>query len=582
MSKRGEQNTLSGIGANTGIAIAKAYVYEYDRLKVELQFSANVAYELERYQKAKKKAQKELENIVHSFPEQSKERAEIFAAHINILNDEEIEKQILHNIADKNYVAEFSVYDTFSSFAEVFEKIEDPVIRERKADLMDVLYRLYRILKGKEEKDISALEEDAIIVAYDLLPSDSAALDRRHIKGILTEAGNITSHTAILARAYGIPAVLGVADLTERIEDGDLLIVDAGAGTVLIDPDEKDLCSYEKRKKEQENVYWEDMKYFLKEARTKDGIRIMFGANIGASAIETDDVKAVDCVGLFRTEFLYMEKKHLPTEEEQFEAYRSVLEAYGNKPVILRTLDIGGDKSIPYLELPREENPFLGVRAIRLCRNMPELFRTQIRAALRASAYGILEIMFPMVSRIEDIRWAKDIVAQEGSKLNQEGIPWDKEVKLGIMMEIPSIMLIADRIVDEVDFASVGTNDLCQYMTASDRLNSGTVDYYQNFHPSIFRLIGYAARVFNEKGKILSVCGEIGGDALAVPILVGLGVKKLSMNITSVAGIKHVLSEMTMDEMRTLAEEVSLCDSEKQVKEVARQYIDCEGRVKDD
>lgn len=570
----GKRTELSGISVNSGVVIAPIYVFApFCPSEYKLQ-AADFCTELARYQEAKKKAAIELDEVICSLGKADADKAAIFEAHKDILEDEEIVEQICDNIKNNNYSAENAVMTVYRSFADIFAQMDDPIIRERKSDMDDVSLRLLRVLEGKRMKTLSSLAKPCIIATHDLLPSDTATLDRKNILGILTESGNITSHTAIIAKNYGIPTILGIKELLAQVEDDETVIMDAEKGQVLLHPEEADVSHFGEMIKLQEVQRQQEKEYLNRELYSKDGTRILINANIGAPTAEMqEDAKTVDGVGLFRTEFLYMENTHLPTEEEQFEAYRSVLEAYAGKPVILRTIDIGGDKTIPYFPLPKEDNPFLGVRALRLCYEHQDLFCTQLRAALRASVYGKLEIMFPMVGSMDDVLWAKTMVSKVCEELDQEKIARDPNVKIGIMMEIPSVMMIADQIVHEVDFASVGTNDLCQYLTASDRMNAGTSCYYQTFHPAMFRLIGYAAKQFAAQGKQLSICGEMGGNPLAAPVLVGLGVRKLSMSRTNVGKIKQILSNLTLDEMERLSEKVQMCATDAQVQKTIREAL---------
>ena len=565
---------LQGISVNSGISIAPIYVYCPDCPKVSHLYEENSDLAWKEYQQAKLQAEKELNEIVRMLEKANDNNAVILAAHIDILMDEEIEDQIHNFIYNNHYSAEYAVQNTYQMFFRVLEQMDDPVIAERKMDMTDIAQRLIRIICGTSQNGISSFDYPVILVAHDLFPSDTATLDREKVLGILSETGNITSHTAIIAKAYGIPTILGIEGLLDQVKSGQIAILDANDGSVIIDPDDTLLYKYKSMQKKWEQEYLREQEYANKALYTRDGIRVFINSNIGAPSPQlSKDAAIADGVGLFRTEFLYMENTHLPTEDEQFEAYRTVLQAYSGKPVILRTIDIGGDKTIPYMPLPKEDNPFLGVRAIRLCYEHPELLYTQLRAALRASVYGTLEIMFPMVASIEDIRWAKSIFQQVGEKLDKENIPWDHNVKTGIMMEVPSIMLLSNIVAQEVDFASIGTNDLCQYLTASDRLNSGTARYYQSFHPAIFRLIAYASKEFTAQKKSLSICGEIGGSPIAAPILVGLGIRKLSMNQSCIGRIKKELSGFYLEELEELAQHVLLCQTEAEVKKTVDLFM---------
>ena len=459
---------------------------------------------------------------------------------------------------------DYAIEKVFDEFTVLLSKVADPLIAGRAADLQDVKRRLLRVYQGKEEKNLSTLTEDVIVVAHDLLPSDTATLNRQHVKGIVTEIGGSNSHSAILARSFQIPAVLGVADAMKQIPDGEFLSIDALSGILVVNPDKDEQQAFlEKRRVFLEKRKIEEQ-YLDKAGATKDGYSIQIGINVGSTDFDVPKTQ-FDFVGLFRTEFLYMENTHLPTEEEQFEAYKKVLEHAKGNPVTLRTLDIGGDKTLPYMELPEEENPFLGKRALRLCFAEPDIFMTQLRAALRASAYGPLQIMFPMVGSMEDIYRAKAYVREAMEQLQQEKAAFDKDIKIGIMIEVPSIALIADMAAEEVDFASVGSNDLTQYVSATDRMNSEVTSYYQNYSPAMIRLLGYIADAFNQKGKELSVCGEMAGNPKAAVILAGLGIKKLSMSATNIAGVKAALANITLEDARELANKCKKIKTEEEI-----------------
>ena len=399
-------------------------------------------------------------------------------------------------------------------------------------------------------------------------------MDVSHVLGIAAAVGGYTSHSAIISRSYGIPAILGIPDLLHNVRDGDVVILDACEGKLLTGLDNRQLDLYTK-KREQFAAEASDLLQYLKnDARTKNGVRIDIGLNIGSS--REDELAGADYsdyVGLFRTEFLYMNSSSCPDEECQFRAYRKVLEAYGDRPVTLRTLDIGGDKTLPYMELPREDNPFLGCRALRLSFEREEVFRTQLRAALRASVYGNLWIMLPMVASLDDVRRAKKLIDSVKKELSAQALPYSDTVKVGVMIEIPSAALIADLLAKEVDFASIGTNDLCQYLTATDRLNPTVSEYYQSCHPAMFRLAAYVIDAFNKARKPISVCGEMGGDCLFAPVLVGLGLRKLSMSGSAVAGIKKVLSRLTTIEMKEMADWVLCCPTAGEISRYLSERI---------
>ena len=497
------------------------------------------------------------------------EKAAIFSAQMEILCDEVMNEEIRDGIQYDTWMPDWAVETVYSRYERRLQKAGDPLIRERAADLKDVKNRLLRIWCGVPQQSLAQLEKPVIIAAHDLLPSDTAVMERDHVLGIVTESGGTTSHSAIIARSYGIPAVLGIPNLLPRLTNGEKVILDAVDGVLITRPDGKQEKEMRIKQKEYEIHAARIQKYLHRDPLTADGERIEIGLNIGSARPEDLEGSSVtDFVGLFRTEFLYMDNDHLPTEEEQIIQYQKALLEYAPRPVVLRTLDIGGDKTLPYFPLPQEQNPFLGKRALRLCFDSPELFRTQLRAALRASVAGQLWIMLPMVSSIEEIKRAKALLEQAKQELRQEKLPFDEGVKLGIMIEIPAVAVIADLIAPEVDFASIGTNDLCQYLMAVDRMNPEVTSYYQSYHPALFRLIGYVVERFKQAGKPICICGELGGDPLAAPVLVGLGMRKLSMSLSSVAAVKRALAGFTVKQMEEMARAV-----ENMTDGQAREYL---------
>jgi len=562
------RKVLSGNPVSEGIAFAKAYVYYPLELTVtEGYFAAGEEEkQFKAFRDALSLAEKELDQLYETLSKEDESKAKIFAAHRELLDDEEILDEIQMAIEDDRMNPDFAIDKVFTEFAEILSKVADPLIAGRAADLHDVKNRLLRIYMGKSEKNLSDLSEDVIVIAHDLLPSDTATMDRAHVKGIVTEIGGSNSHSAILARSFQIPAVLGVASAMEEIPDGCLMAMDALTGELILTPTEEEIAENEKKKEAFLKKRKEEEQYLDKPAVMKDGESIQIGINVGSAEFDVPETQ-FDFVGLFRTEFLYMENTSLPSEEEQFEAYKKVIEHAKGHPVTLRTLDIGGDKTLPYMELPKEENPFLGKRALRLCLAEDSLFKTQLRAALRASAYGPLQLMFPMVGSMEDIYRAKERVEQAKKELLAEGMPFDENIKIGIMIEIPSIALIADLAAEEVDFASIGSNDLTQYVSAADRMNPEVISYYQNYSPAMFRLLGYIFEAFESRGKAVSVCGEMAGNPKAAVVLAGLGAKKLSMSTANIAGVKAALAAVSMEEAKEMAMQCKQIKTEGEIKE---------------
>ena len=559
---------LQGNGVSSGIALGKIYVYSVSHFAPEKKIlnPGEEAAELDRYQTVKIKALEELELIRLAMEKDDPDKAGIFGAQKDIVNDVAINEEIPDKITNEHWNGDWAIYEVYETFLHMVQRARDPLIAERAADFEDVRRRLLKLWYGKIEEGLATLKEPVIVAARDLLPSDTAAMDRNKVLAILTETGGPTSHSAIIARSYGIPAVLGINGLLEAVKQGQFAAVDAEEGIVNLDPDAAKLEDYEKRNA----AFHQDRKindtFLKKEALTSDNVRIEIGLNItNADEVELEAADYTDSVGLFRTEFLYMGRNTLPLEDEQFSVYRKVLERFGKRPVILRTLDIGGDKTLSSLELPREENPFLGNRALRLCFSHPHLFQTQIRACLRASAYGNLWIMLPMVTSLDDIHKAKGYIQSAREDLEKEG-KTTGEVKTGIMIEVPSIALIASHAAREVDFASLGSNDLCQYLCAADRMNSSVENYYQSYHPGLFALIKDTVRAFVKAGKAISICGELGGDPLAVPALIGFGMRKLSMGAASVAKIKRTIASLTVKKAEEIAGRVLEFGTASEVK----------------
>ena len=515
-----------GNPVSKGIAAGPVFLYQPFTAAVsgDLLEESAVPEALNKYEAARKNAEAELKALHARLQSADPEKAKIFTAHIDILFDEAMDGDIREQIENNRYPPDRAIAEVFEKYARILRKAPDPLIKERASDIRDVKTRLIRIWNGVPEKNLSSLPAPAVIVVHDLLPSDTATLDRKNVLAIVTEIGGSTSHSAIIARSYGIPAILGVDKATEHFSQGETVIADALTGQVISEPTKEQLrgCAEKRRRffaqQDQINTF------INKEDVSPDGVRVDIELNLASVSEQAlEGEKYTDGVGLFRTEFLYLGRDSLPTEEEQFEIYRAVLTKFGGRPVTLRTLDIGGDKKLGCLNLPHEENPFLGNRALRLCFDRPDIFRTQLRAAFRASVYGNLWIMFPMVASIDDIFRAKQAVFEVKKELTDENIAFSPDVKLWIMIEIPSIALLADFAAKEVDFASIGTNDLCQYTMAVDRLNPAVNEYYQSYNPALFRLIHLAAKSFLENGKPVCVCGELGGDPRAAVLLLGMG-----------------------------------------------------------
>ena len=548
---------IKGIAASNGIAIAKAFKLIEPELTVVKATISDVEAEINLYKEALVKTTEELQKIkVKAAQNLSEEEAAVFDAHINMANDPELLSQTTDKIKSESVNAAYAFDEVSNMFIMMFESMDNEYFRERAADIKDIKKRILAHLLGVKVNDPSTIDEQVVIIAEDLTPSDTAQLDRNFVKGFATNIGGRTSHSAIMARSLEIPAVVGTKTILEDVKDGDMIILDGLEGNVIVNPTAEQVAHYEEVAKQYEAQKAEWAKLKNEKTVSKDGQHVELAANIGTPK----DVEGVlanggEAVGLYRTEFLYMGRDNFPTEEEQFEAYKAVLEAMGDKPVVVRTLDIGGDKELPYLHLPKEMNPFLGYRAIRLCLDDTDLFRTQLRALLRASAYGKLRIMFPMIATLNEFRTAKALLLEEKAKLVAEGVTVSEEIEVGMMVEIPSAAVLADQFAKEVDFFSIGTNDLIQYTMAADRMNEKVSYLYQPYNPSILRLVKMVIDAAHKEGKWTGMCGEMAGDQTAIPLLLGLGLDEFSMSATSILPARSLISKLSKAEMADLAAE---------------------------
>ncbi|MGM0972597.1 MAG: phosphoenolpyruvate--protein phosphotransferase [Bacillota bacterium] len=567
---------LNGIAASSGIAIAKAYRLVEPDLSFDKKTVENAEQEVERFQAALAESKGELEVIRdNAHKDLGADKAAIFDAHLLVLSDPELISPIEDKIKTDKVNAESALKETADMFITMFEQMDNEYMKERAADIRDVTKRILSHLLGVQIANPSMIAEEVIIIAEDLTPSDTAQLNRQFVKGFTTDIGGRTSHSAIMARSMEIPAVVGTKESTKQIKNGDLVIVDGLKGLVHINPTPEAIAEYEEehRKFEEQKAEW--AKLVNEKSVTADGHHVELAANIGTPK----DLKGVvenggEGVGLYRTEFLYMGRDQLPTEDEQFESYKAVLEGMSGKPVVVRTLDIGGDKELPYLNLPKEMNPFLGFRAIRLCLEEQDMFRTQLRALLRASTYGNLKIMFPMIATLEEFRQGKAILEEEKQKLVSEGAEVADNIEIGIMVEIPSTAVMADQFAKEVDFFSVGTNDLIQYTMAADRMNERVSYLYQPYNPAILRLVKMVIDAAHKEGKWAGMCGEMAGDETAIPLLLGLGLDEFSMSATSILKARSQISRLNKKDMEALAEKALHMNTAEEVvqavKEIAK------------
>ncbi|MGG3563405.1 phosphoenolpyruvate--protein phosphotransferase [Neobacillus rhizosphaerae] len=566
---------LNGIAASNGIAIAKAYRLVEPDLSFEKVTVEDSAAEVERFRQAMAQSKSELEAIRDRAKiDLGADKAAIFEAHLLVLSDPELNSPIEDKIKSENVNAETALKETADMFIMMFEQMDNEYMKERAADIRDVTKRVLSHLLGVHIVNPSMIAEEVIIVAEDLTPSDTAQLNRQFVKGFTTNIGGRTSHSAIMARSMEIPAVVGTKTATEEINNGDLVVVDGLKGEVHINPTPELVEQYRKTHEEYEVQKAEWAKLVNEPTVSADDHHVELAANIGTPK----DLKGVkenggEGVGLYRTEFLYMGRDQLPTEEEQFEAYKAVLEGMSGKPVVVRTLDIGGDKELPYLELPKELNPFLGFRAIRLCLEEQDIFRTQLRALLRASSYGNLKIMFPMIATLDEFREAKAILEEEKQKLISENQKVAEHIELGIMVEIPSTAVLADQFAKEVDFFSIGTNDLIQYTMAADRMNQRVSYLYQPYSPSILRLVKMVIDAAHAEGKWAGMCGEMAGDETAIPVLLGLGLDEFSMSATSILKARSLIRNLKKSDMEKLAQEVLNMQTTNQVIEAVNAAI---------
>ncbi|KPH74981.1 phosphoenolpyruvate--protein phosphotransferase [Oceanobacillus caeni] len=549
---------IQGIAASQGIAIAKAYRLETPDLTFEAKKIDNPEEQIQRLEDALEVSKQELEKIkAHTLQQLGEEHAEIFSAHLLVLSDPELINPMKDKITSDLVLAEQALDEVANMFIDMFKNMDNEYMRERAADIQDVTKRVMAHLLNVTFPNPALIDEEVIVIAKDLTPSDTAQLNREFVKGFATDIGGRTSHSAIMARSLEIPAVVGTKNITETVKQDEMVIIDGLDGKVIVNPSEEELVTYRKKQdayaKQQEQ--WAKLKN--EPTMTKDGSHVELVANIGTP----NDVEGVinnggEGVGLYRTEFLYMGRSELPSEDEQFEAYKSVLEQMGDKPVVVRTLDVGGDKELAYLDLPKEMNPFLGFRAIRFCLENEDVFRPQLRALLRASVYGNLKIMFPMIATLEEFRQAKAILLDEKEALLKEGVKVSDSIEVGIMVEIPSTAVIAKQFAKEVDFFSVGTNDLIQYTMAADRMNERVSYLYQPYHPAILNLVNNVIEAAHSEGKWAGMCGEMAGDPIAIPILLGLGLDEFSMSATSILPARTQIRGLSKEEIASYKEEL--------------------------
>ena len=561
---------LKGKGVSTGIGFGKIVILKNEEKVIEKRTVENPEAEMQKFKQAFNQVIKETEEMVSKL---SGTELDIMQAYLMIMQDPSLISETENAITNLNYSAEYAVEVGFNSVIQIFENMDDEYMAARSRDIADIKNRVLSKLFNEETINISKLEENTIIVAKELTTSDTAKLDFKNVSGIITELGGTNSHTSIMARTHAIPAITKVEEATKIFRNGDYVAIDGLSGEIYLNPSEEEKQKLFKLKEEIQKENQELEKFKGAETKTKDGYKVELVANIGTPAdVEIVLKNTAEGVGLLRSEFLYMDSENMPTEEEQYNAYKEVAEKMQGKSVIIRTLDVGGDKELKYLKLEKEANPFLGYRAIRLCLDNLNIFKTQLRAILRASYYGNLSIMFPMISSIEELREAKKILEECKTELDNENIPYKKDIKTGIMIEIPSAALISYGLARECDFFSIGTNDLIQYTVAVERGNEKIAKLYTKFHPGVIKLVKEAINGAHDGGIFCGMCGEAAGDELYIPLLIGLGLDEFSMNSNSILKARKIISNLEKTECEKLAERILMLSSAEEVEKELKKF----------
>jgi len=560
---------LKGKGVSSGIGIGRIRLYEKSELAIPDYRIEDPDAEIERFQAARRSAVEDIDALYKKMlNEHADEAAEVFSAHREILEDEEgFIKPVCLRIREKKDNAAFAVAFVLNGIADMFRSMDSAYMRERAADAEDLRDSVNAKILGVKKKGITARNEKCIVAAYDLAPSDTAGMELSIVEGLLTEIGGPTSHTAIMSRTMEIPAVVGTQGLMEHVHDGDMAIINGETGEIIVEPDREQIEHYMRLQQEYKKQTGELRRYVGMPSVTRDGRQVRLEANVGteqdARLAASHDAEGI---GLVRTEFLYMKRQELPSEQEQFEAYRGILESMGDRPVIFRTLDAGGDKELPALGLTKEDNPFLGFRAIRICLQNPSLFKTQLRALLRASMYGECRIMFPMISSLNEVRKAKAIVEEVKAELSHEGIPYKANVPVGIMVEIPAVAVMAEAFASEVDFFSIGTNDLVQYTLAADRGNPKLSEISTVYHPAVLNLIAATIHAAAKHHIPCGMCGEAASDTKLIPLLLGIGLNEFSMSASAILKVRKLISGLSYETCRKLADEVLELKTDEEIR----------------
>ena len=556
---------IKGKGISKGIGFGKVFIFEKRKRKIKKVIVENSENELEKFKTALNKVEKEIEETIQ---QSSGTEKEIMNAYLMILKDPTLVIETENLIKNLKYNAEYAIEEGFNKIIEMFKKINDEYMAERAKDIIDIKEKLLDEIFKDENIKLNKLPQNTIIVAKELTTSETAKLDFKNVSGIITEIGGVNSHTAIMARTHSLPLITEIHNINEIFNNGQYICMNGSTGEIFINPtkdEENKLLEQQKLIEEEKNKLEE---YKNKETKTKDGFKVELVSNIGIpSDVEKVIESTAEGIGLFRTEFLYMDNEKMPTEEEQFLSYKEVAEKMQGKPVIIRTLDVGGDKEIKYLNLPKEENPFLGFRAIRICLANIEMFKIQLRAILKASAYGNISIMIPMISSIEELRKTKQIVEECKKELQEKNIKFKKDIKLGIMIEIPSTAIMAEQFAKECDFFSIGTNDLIQYTVAVERGNEKISNLYSKYNPAVIRLIKMAIDGAHKEGIFCGMCGEVAGDSKFIPILIGMGLDEFSMNSNKILQARKVITNLEKKQCEELVENIIKLDSSNKIKE---------------
>ena len=559
-----------GIAGSEGIGIGTVVLIEEHEINIETKRVEETGAEIERLQNAIEKFVADTNVMAEKMDiTVGKKDADILRGHIQMLQDPMIEEQISALVISEKITAEMAVEQVLEQTAEMFSQIPDELLQQRATDFRDIKTRMLKILLGIEDVDISQVPAGTVIVARDLTPSMTAGINPENIEGILTEVGGRTSHSAILARAMEVPAVLSIENICSIAKNGDKVVLDGTSGEAILNPDDETVEKFKKMYSDYQNEKALLKEYAGKPSQTKDGVKVELVCNIGKPA---DANKAVECdgegIGLFRTEFLFMDRDSMPTEEEQFEAYKEVAEKMKGKPVIIRTLDIGGDKDVPYLGLEHEDNPFLGFRAIRYCLQRKDIYEIQLKALLRASAFGRIKIMVPLVTGVDELRQVKAMIKEIMAELDKEGVAYNKNIEVGVMMETPAACMVADVLAKEAAFFSIGTNDLTGYTMAVDRGNAKVAYLYSTYNPAVLRAIKRIIECGKKEGIMVGMCGEAAADSKLIPLLLAFGLDEFSVSATSVLKTRKTISDCTMDECKALADKVMACVTEEEVLEI--------------